>query len=144
MTEVYKHYHIGYVPGVYDLFHIGHLNLIRKSKECCDYLIAGVLTDELVEYYKGSKPYIPMEERLAIIKAIRYVDEAVVVDFHNTDKLDAWEIYKYDCHFSGDDHAQEWQLLQRQLRERGSDMIFFGYTQSTSSTKIKGKIQDDI
>lgn len=135
-----RRYHTGYVPGVYDLFHVGHLNLIKKSKACCDYLIAGVLTDELVALYKGKKPYIPLEERFAIIDALQYVDETVVVDYHNTNKMDAFRIYRFDCHFSGDDHLEEWLPIQKQLREAGSDMVFFGYTSGISSTKIKGEI----
>lgn len=132
-----KHYRIGYVPGVFDLFHVGHLNLIRRSKKKCDYLIVGVLTDELVRLYKGKNPVIPLQERIEIVRAIRYVDEVVIVDYHNTDKLVAQELYQYDCHFSGDDHAGEWYETQRALRERGSDMYFFGYTPGISSTMIK-------
>ena len=92
-----KDYNIGYVAGVFDLFHIGHLNLIRKSKEKCEYLIVGVLTDELVVHFKGKKPYIPFEERLEIIGALKYVDKAVGVTMDNIDKMTAWELYKFDC-----------------------------------------------
>ena len=138
-----KRYKVGYTPGVYDLFHVGHLNLIRKSKEQCEYLIVGVLTDELVMKYKGKAPVIPLAERKAILESIKYIDEVVVVDYHNTDKIDAWKLYKYDCHFSGDDHMEEWLPVQKQLRELGSDMVFFEYTEGTSSTKIKGKLEND-
>ncbi len=136
-TETGKPYKIGYVPGVYDLFHVGHLNLIRRSKERCEHLIVGVLTDELVEHFKGKKPYIPYEERAAIIGAIREVDEVVAVDFSNTRKMDAWNLYHYDCHFSGNDHGPDWAKELERLREVGSNMEFFEYTQGTSSTQIK-------
>ena len=139
-----KKYKIGYVPGVYDLFHLGHLNLLRKSKDQCEYLIAGVLTDELVETFKGQKPYIPFEERIAIVEAIKYVDEVVAVDYHNTDKVTAWELYHYDCHFSGDDHVEEWVGVKKQLQEVGADMMYFQYTMSTSSTKIKALIKRNL
>ena len=133
-------YKIGYVPGVYDLFHIGHLNLIRKSKERCKYLIVGVLSDELVEYFKGRKPYIPYEERAEIVRAIRYVDEVVEVNFQNTKKMDAWNLYHYDCHFSGDDHGVDWEQERQELISVGSNMEFFPCTKGVSSTAIKNKI----
>ena len=136
-----KKYHIGYAPGVYDLFHAGHLNLLKKAKELCDYLIVGVLTDEIVEYYKGKKPIIPLKERKEILESIRCVDEVVIVDFHNTDKLEAWNLYRYDCHFSGDDHAIEWRPLKQKLNELGSDMVFFDYTKGVSSTELKSKMK---
>lgn len=135
-----KKYKLGYVPGVYDLFHIGHLNLIRRSKEQSEYLLAGVLTDELVEHFKGKRPYIPFEERIAIVAAIKEVDEVVKVDFSNTVKLDAWNLYHYDAYFSGDDHGNEWDGERRQLQALGSDIVFLPYTKSTSSTMIKERI----
>lgn len=139
-----KKYQVGYVPGAFDLFHLGHLNLLRNSKDHCEYLIAGVVTDELVEFYKGSRPYIPFEERKAIVGAIRYVDEVVAVDFHNADKLTAWELYHYDCHFSGNDHEEEFQEIKRRLQAVGSDLVCFQYTMSTSSTKIKSLISQKL
>ena len=123
------------------MFHVGHLNLIRRSKERCEHLIVGVLTDELVQHFKGKKPYIPYEERAAIIAAIREVDEVVPVDFNNTWKMDAWNMYHYDCHFSGNDHGPEWAKELEKLRAVGSNMEFFEYTQGTSSTQIKQEMK---
>lgn len=137
-----KTYKKGYVPGVFDLFHIGHLNLIRRAKEQSEYLMAGVLSDELVVHFKGKRPYIPFEERSAIVAAIQGVDEVVKVDFSNTVKMDAWKLYHYDAYFSGNDHQDEWDEEQRQLRAVGSDIVYLPYTQSTSSTKIKQQIQE--
>lgn len=132
-----KPYRIGYVPGVFDLFHIGHLNLLRNAKSRCEYLIAGVLTDELVEHFKKRRPVIPYAQRAAIIGAISYVDRVVPVDFSNTKKIDAWRKYHYDCHFSGNDHGTDWMKDLQLLREVGSNMEFFEYTRATSSTKIR-------
>lgn len=132
-----KKYKIGYVPGVFDLFHVGHLNLIKRSKELSEYLIVGVLTDELVKYYKGMVPFIPYEERKAIIEALIYVDEVIPVTFENTDKIKAWKQLKYNCHFSGDDHIKDWNKIRKELELLGADMVFFSYTKSTSSTQIK-------
>lgn len=132
-----KPYEIGYVPGVFDLFHVGHLNLLRNAKSRCAYLIAGVLTDELVEYFKKRTPVIPYAQRAAVVSAIEYVDRVVPVDFSNTYKIDAWRRYHFDCHFSGNDHGADWTEDLRKLREVGSNMEFFEYTGATSSTKIR-------
>ncbi len=136
-------YSKGFTAGVFDLFHIGHLNLLRRCKEQCNYLIVGVMTDEFVEHQKGRKPFVPLEERMEIVKAIEYVDEVVAVDFHNTVKPDAWTLYHFDVCFSGDDHASDSGTLweQEKLRELGAEMIFFPYTQQTCSTKIKALIE---
>ena len=135
-----KPYHIGYVPGVFDLFHKGHLRLFERCKERCDILIVGVLTDELVEYYKGKKPVISLEDRMEVIRGLRVVDKVIPVDFSNTDKLDAWKQLHYDCHFSGDDHVGHWNDILQELRKRGSNMEFFSYTQGISSTEIRNGI----
>ena len=134
-----KEYKVGYVAGVFDLFHIGHLNLIRKAKERCEYLIVGVLEDELVMHFKGNRPYIPFEERLEIVRSIRYVDKAVGVSMNNIDKMAAWELYKFDCMFSGDDYVnnESWIIDKKRLNQVGSDIQFFPYTKSTSATQIK-------
>lgn len=134
-----KPYRTGYVPGVFDLFHVGHLNLLRNAKSRCDYLIVGVLTDELAEHFKKKKPVIPYAQRAAIVNAISYVDRVVPVDFSNTRKIDAWKKYHFDCHFSGSDHGADWREDLRQLREAGSNMEFFVYTRATSSTKIRNQ-----
>lgn len=137
-------YNIGYVTGVFDLFHIGHLNLLKNCKKRCHYLIAGVLTDELTEQDKAKKPFIPFEERMEIVKQCKYVDRVIAVDFHNTDKIDAWKELRYGCLFSGSDHEGQpyWTWLQRKLRTIGSDLEFFPYTQSTSSTILQAAITD--
>ncbi|WP_081668007.1 adenylyltransferase/cytidyltransferase family protein [Butyrivibrio sp. WCD2001] len=134
-----KEYKVGYVAGVFDLFHLGHLNLMRNAKTKCDYLIAGVLEDDLVIHFKGKAPFIPHEERMDIVGACRYVDKVVPVDFSNIAKMDAWKKNPYDCFFSGNDYEGNpvWEYERKQLNEVGSDIYFFPYTQSTSSTQIK-------
>ena len=139
-----KPYGIGYVPGVFDLFHVGHLNLLRNAKSRCEYLIAGVLTDELVEYFKKRTPVIPYAQRAAVVSAIEYVDRVVPVDFTNTYKIDAWKRYHFDCHFSGNDHGADWTEDLQKLREVGSNMEFFEYTVATSSTKIRDVLQKSV
>lgn len=139
-----KKYHIGYTAGVFDLFHIGHLNLLKRAKERCDYLMVGVLTDELVIHFKGHGPYIPTNERIAIIEAIKYVDEVVPVTFDNIKKKSAWELYHFDCLFSGDDWKDHpaWIADKKVLNELGSNIEFFSYTEETSTTMIREKIQE--
>ena len=141
-----KKYKFGFTAGVFDLFHIGHLNLISRCKESCEYLMVGVLVDEFVEHQKGEKPYISLQERMEIVKAIRYVDEVIPVDFHNTNKVDAWHLYHFDVCYSGDDHEHEecFQMEKKGLQELGSDMIFLPYTKSTSSTQIKNLITKSL
>lgn len=141
VSETAGLYEVGYVPGVFDLFHVGHLNLLRNAKRRCNYLIAGVLTDELVEHFKRRRPVISYAQRAAVVEAVRYVDRVVPVDFSNTRKIDAWNRYHYDCHFSGNDHGADWTGDLMQLREVGSNMEFFEYTKATSSTQIRSSIQ---
>lgn len=141
-----KKYHMGFTGGSFDLFHIGHLNLLRRCKEQCNYLMVGVMTDEFIEFQKGRKPFVPLDERMEVVRGIRYVDEVVPVDFHNTVKPDAWTLYHFDVCFSGDDHAEEPGFLweQQRLRELGSEMIFFPYTKQTCSTQIKRLIEQKL
>lgn len=141
-----KKYHVGYIAGVFDLFHIGHLNLFRRAKEQCDYLIAGVVTDEGVMRDKRTMPFVPFEERIEIVRSCRYVDEAVAIppDRSNTDE--AYRRYQFDVQFSGSDyeHDEAWLAKRDFLRSHGSDLVFFPYTQSTSSTKIKDLINKKL
>ena len=135
-------YKVGYLAGVFDLFHVGHLNLIKRAKERCEYLIVGALTDELVIQFKKNPPYISFEERKQILEAIRYVDEVVAVDEENHEKMKAWNKYHFDCLFSGDDYSGNpyWIEDQKALQNVGSNIEFFPYTKSTSSTMIKAAI----
>ena len=96
-----RKYKVGYTTGVYDLFHIGHLNILKKAKEQCDYLIVGVSTDELTYSYKNKFPIIPFSERVQIVEAIKYVDK--VIPQTNMNKFEAWENYRFDVMFHGDD-----------------------------------------
>ena len=140
--DVPKKYHVGYVAGVFDLFHIGHLNIFKRAKEQCDYLIVGVVSDEQVIRGKKTHPYIPFDERLAIVQGCRYVDEAVGIPVDKPNTEDAWYMYHFDVQFSGSDYANDPDWLSKRvfLRQHGSDMVFFPYTQTTSSTEIKDQI----
>ncbi len=137
-----KPHHVGYVAGVFDLFHIGHLNLLRRAKERCDYLIAGVVSDEQVIRSKKTRPYIPSDERLAIVQACRYVDEAVVIPADKPNTEDAYHKYHFDAQFSGSDYVNDPDWLARKLflQQHGSDLVFLPYTETTSSTAIKERI----
>ncbi len=126
---------IGYTSGVYDLFHIGHLNLLRNAKGMCDKLIVGVTTDELVSY-KNKKAVIPHNERMEIVRAIQYVDS--VVPQEDMDKFEMWKKLKFDVMFVGDDWyaSPKWEELEKQFKEVGVRIVFFPYTKGTSSTLL--------
>lgn len=138
-----KKYNVGYIAGVFDLFHIGHLNLLRRAKEQCEHLIVGVVTDEGVEKYKHTVCIVPFEERMEIVRSCRYVDEAVEIPLEQHDTDEAYRRYQFDVQFSGSDYAEDpvWLAKREFLQAKGSDMVFFPYTQSTSSTKIKELIK---
>lgn len=133
--NIYEPITIGYTTGVYDLFHIGHLNLLRKAKAQCDYLIVGVSTDELVSY-KHKHAVIPFEERKEIVGAIQYVDEVVTQE--NMNKMDAWEKYHFNVMFVGDDWkgTDKWKKIEDDLKAVGARLVYFPYTKGTSSTLI--------
>ena len=138
-----KKYHTGYISGVFDLFHIGHLNMFRRAKEQCDYLIVGVVTDEGVRTLKEKEPFIPFDERIEVVRSCRYVDEAVEIPLEYHDTRNAWRLYHFDCQFSGSDYVDNpnWLARKKFLEEHGADMVFFPYTEQTSSTKIKELIE---
>lgn len=138
-----KKYKVGYTTGVFDLFHIGHLNILRRSKELCDHLIVGVSTDDLVETYKHKRPVIPFEERVEIVKAICYVDE--VVPQTSMDKLEAWNTLHYDALFHGSDWkgSSMYDEIEKELERVGATMVFLPHTTGTSSTMISERLKDE-
>ncbi len=125
---------VGYTTGVFDLFHIGHLNILKAAKQHCDYLIVGVSTDELVQKYKNNTPVIPYQERRAIVESIKYVDK--VVPQINRDKMQAWKEHGFDKMFVGDDWKTDamFQQLEKDFREVGVEICYFPYTKGVSST----------
>ncbi|MBQ7736561.1 MAG: adenylyltransferase/cytidyltransferase family protein [Oscillospiraceae bacterium] len=141
-----KPYHIGYVAGVFDLYHLGHLKLFQRAKAMCDYLIVGVVTDAGVRDFKKTEPFIPFEERIEMVRGCRYVDEAVEIPYFHRGTIEAFEKYHFDVQFSGSDYAHEplWLYHKAWLEERGAAMVFFPYTEGTSSSKIKGLIERNL
>lgn len=137
-----KKYKIGYTTGVYDMFHIGHLNILKRAKEQCEYLIVGVSTDELVLKSKNKLPIIPFEERMEIVSAIKYVDK--VVPQVNKNKMEAYEKYKFDVMFVGDDWkgSELFSKCEEELKKKGSKVVYFPYTKGISSTILREKLLD--
>ena len=133
---------IGYTTGVYDMFHIGHLNIIRRAKEQCDYLIVGVSTDELVQHDKGKTPVIPYEERVAIVEALKYVDK--VVPQSDKNKFSAWEKYQFNKMFVGSDWkgTPQWEGYEKQFAPVGVEIVYLPHTDGISSTKLTGVIKE--
>lgn len=131
---------IGYTTGVFDLFHVGHVNMLRNAKSMCDRLIVGVTVDSLVEY-KNKSAVIPFDERIEIVRACRYVDLAVPQE--NMDKLDALYRYKFNKMFVGDDwyKSEKWKEFDQQFSDVGVDIMYFPYTKTTSSTLINGTLK---
>lgn len=137
-----KKFKLGYTDGVYDLFHVGHLNMIRKAKEMCDCLIVGVHSDEIVESYKHRKTVINENDRREIVGAIKEVDRAVI----NTtrDKLELWNLYHFDVIFIGDDWkgTERWNAFEKQLAAVGVSVVYVPYTKGVSTTQIRKKMSD--
>lgn len=131
---------VGYATGVFDLFHIGHLNLLKRAKENCDFLVVGVTTDEEVHRVKKQKPFISYKERAKIVEELKCVDR--VVPEKSVDKIKAWEDLHFNVIFKGDDWrgTDKWNKLEEEFAARGVVVIYFPYTDSTSSTKIKEMI----
>ena len=133
---------VGYTTGVYDMFHIGHLNVIRRAKELCDYLIVGVSTDELVMREKNKAPVIPFEERFQIVEAIKYVDR--VVPQTDKNKFGAWERYHFNKMFVGSDWkgTPQWDQYEKQFEPVGVEIVYLPHTDGISSTNLTNVIKE--
>lgn len=131
---------IGYTTGVFDMFHIGHLNIIQRAKAQCDYLIVGVSTDELVQREKNKTPIIPFADRCAIVEAIKYVDE--VVPQPDKNKFAAWERYHFNKMFVGSDWkgTEAWNRFEEQFAPVGVEIVYLDHTDGISSTILRDKL----
>lgn len=132
---------IGYAAGAFDLFHVGHLNLLRHAKAQCDFLIAGVVSDELLVKTKGRLPVIPLAERLEIVRHIRYVDKAIAETLPR--KIDTWRSMPFDIFFKGDDWrgTPKGLALEREFAAVGVEVVYFPYTVHTSSTALRRTLE---
>lgn len=135
---------VGYAPGAYDLFHVGHLNILKHAKSQCDYLIAGVISDEMFRYARGIDPFVPLAERIEIVRHIAFVDQA-----HEEtvpEKLDTWRELRFDRIFKGDDwrDTSKGDKLERDFAEVGVEVIYFPYTVHTSSTMLREALRTTI
>lgn len=132
-----KKYKIGYTQGVYDMFHIGHLNLINRAKEYCEYLIVGVNADELVESYKHKTPVINQEERRTIVANMKAVDECIIAT--TLDKVAAWNNLHFDAIFIGDDWKgnERWLRTEKELEPFGATVVYLPHTDGISSTVLR-------
>lgn len=143
MTDM-KKYKVGYTTGVFDMFHIGHLNILKQAKEMCDYLIVGVSTDEVVQEYKHKTPIIPFEDRLAIVEAIRYVDKAVPQT--TMDKMVAYKELHFDALFHGSDWKDStmYDKIEKSFSAIGVDVVFLPHTDGISSSLIRDKLDKAV
>jgi glycerol-3-phosphate cytidylyltransferase len=128
---------VGYVPGVFDMFHVGHLNILRNARLACDHLIAGVVSDERAAAVKGKVPVVPETERLEVVRAVRYVDEAVLEDVE--EKLEMWRRLRFDVIVKGDDWrgTPKGDKLERDFASVGVEVVYLPYTNHTSSTVLR-------
>ncbi len=133
-------YKIGFVQGVFDMFHIGHLNILERAKEHCDFLIVGVNSDELVEEYKHKKTIIPCDERVRIIEALKCVDKVIIM--HDRDKLKVCQENNINAIFMGDDWkgSDFYNKMEIELKKINVDIVYFPYTKGTSSTILREKL----
>ena len=131
---------IGYTQGTYDMFHIGHLNLLQNAKRLCDILVVGVNSDELVKEYKQKSAIIPLEERMAIIQALRCVDKVIACE--TLDKKVAFENIHFKRLFIGDDWKgnERWAATELEMKSLGVEVVFLPYTKNTSSTLLREKL----
>ena len=137
-------YKMGYTQGVFDMFHIGHLNLINNSKLQCEKLLVGVNTDELVANYKNKRPVICENERKEIVSNIKAVDMCSLVD--TLDKVELYKKYNFDVVFIGDDWkgSERWNTTEIALKEYGVDVVYLPYTSKVSSTSLRGEYKDRV
>lgn len=128
---------IGYVPGVWDMFHIGHLNILRNARLYCDRLVAGVVSDEIAEWAKGQPPVVPLVERLEIVRSVRYVDDAVAETVPS--KVEMWRELGFHVIIKGDDWrgTAKGAALERAMAEVGVEVAYLPYTAHTSSTLLR-------
>ena len=134
---------IGYTTGVYDMFHIGHLNIIQRAKAQCDYLIVGVSTDDLCLKRKNKLPVIPENDRIAIVKAIRYVDQ--VVRQADMDKLQAVQKYHVNKVFVGSDWkgTPSWTKFEKEFAGVGCEVVYLDHTEGISSTILRERLNSE-
>ncbi|MDR3295834.1 MAG: glycosyltransferase [Clostridiales Family XIII bacterium] len=145
MTDAVKHYKTGYVSGSFDMFHVGHLNLLRRARECCGHLIVGVLSDACILAGKKKAPVIPLEDRLEIVRSCKYVDEVDVTTDDLLNKVTAWHKYHFDAMFTGDDHKDDgWAWEEPELNRLGVELVFFPYTQKVSSTRLRSVLENNF
>lgn len=131
---------IGFTAGVYDLFHVGHLNLLESAREKCDYLRVGVISDEVCSVLKRKQPVIPLDDRMRILGALRCVDDVVPLKEERLlSKVEAFYEWGFDVAFSGDDHADDpyWQREERILAELGAQIVYLPYTQEVSTSMLR-------
>jgi glycerol-3-phosphate cytidylyltransferase len=135
---------VGYVPGVFDMFHVGHLNILRNARLACDHLIAGVVSDERAAAAKGKVPVVPATERLEIVRAVRYVDDAVLEDVE--EKLEMWRRLRFDVIVKGDDWrgTPKGDKLERDFASVGVEVVYLPYTVHTSSTMLRQVVSERI
>jgi glycerol-3-phosphate cytidylyltransferase len=131
----------GYTAGVFDLFHVGHVNLLRAARDLCDRLIVGVSTDDVVAKTKGARCAVPFHERIEIVRSCRFVDAAIAQN--DLDKVEAWHRLHYDVLFVGDDWFghQRWQGYEASLREVGVRVVYLPYTEGVSSTQLRRQLR---
>ena len=140
-----KKYHVGYTCGVFDVFHVGHLNLLERCKEKCDILIVGVCDDTYVREIKKKEPVYSETDRVRILKALKVVDDAVLVDIETTnDKELALDKFRFDVLFSGDDwkDSERYKKTEEQFAKQGVSIEYFPYTKGISTTQIKNDLHD--